>query len=88
MKECEKCGEEYPAHVLKCLACAKQNYPNVSLAKLPEPQAALDKRYQDALQESKKSGTFDKVKAFEQHVQSNAKAVINLDVKILEGIND
>lgn len=86
IKECEKCGEKYPAHALKCPACAKQNYPNVSLAKLSQPQAALDRRYQNALQESEKNGTFDKVKEFEQHIQSYAKAVINLDVKILAGI--
>lgn len=81
-----ECGKEFPAHALQCQYCYRPKFANVNLAGLPEAQTALDKRYQDALQESKKSGTFDKVKAFEAHVQSNGKAVINLDVKILEEI--
>lgn len=83
---CKECSEYFPAHDLFCSTCGEPNRANVSLASLPEPKAALEKRYQDALQRSEKSGNLDKLKEFEKYVQTNTEAVISLDVKVLSGI--
>lgn len=56
------------------------------LAALKQPKAALEKRYQNALQRAAQNGSLEQVKAFEALVKSSAKAVVNLDIGILDGI--
>ncbi len=84
--ENEQCGYAYFAQELACPACQWKNNPNVALADLKKPKAALEKRYQDALQRAAQNGNLEQVKAFETLVKSSAKAVVNLDIGVLDGI--
>lgn len=85
-KICERCDEAYSAHELNCPACSYENRPNVELAALKKPKAALEKRYAETLERAKANGNLTKVKEFEARIKSNAKAVVNLDISVLEGI--
>ncbi len=85
-KICEQCDEVYFAQELKCPSCDYENRPNVALAALKKPKAALERRYTEALQLAETNGSLNKVKEFETLIKSNAKAVVNLDISVLEGI--
>lgn len=85
-KICEQCGEPYHAYFLECESCGYSNQPNVALAALEKPKAALEKRYSEALQRAETNGSLEKVKEFEELIKSTAKAVVNLNADILEGI--
>jgi len=85
-KICEQCDEAYFAQELNCPSCEYENQPNVALAALKKPKAALEKRYIAALERAEASGNLEKVKEFEDFIKSTAKAVVNLDISVLEGI--
>lgn len=84
--ENETCKHVYYVHELECPACEWKNNPNVELAALKKPKVALEKRYKNALQRAKQNGNLKKVKEFETLIKSSAKAVVNLDIGVLEGI--
>lgn len=84
--ENEQCRYAYYAQELACPACQWKNNPNVALAALKKPKSALEKRYEDALQGAAKNGSLEKVKEFEALIKSSAKAVVNLDIGVLDGI--
>ena len=85
-KICEQCNESYYVHELKCPSCDYENRPNVALAALKKPKLVLEKRYKDALQHAEQNGNLKKIKEFESLIKSSAKAVVNLDIDILDSI--
>jgi len=85
-KICAKCKVAYFAQELKCPSCDYENRPNVALAALKKPKVALEKRYTEALQHAEAKGNLNKVREFETLIKSKAKAVVNLDISVLEGI--
>lgn len=69
---CGNCNKtEISPRAMNCHGCGRQQFPNVNLARMPEEQQALRKRYDDARDAAAQVGLPELAEQFETHVEGS-----------------
>lgn len=82
---CQHCGFEVPLAWSYCPHCGRAGlFPNVRAAQSEDEVAALDHRYQHALQDAAARGALNTVTRFERAVATSSKAVMSRPLRELD----
>jgi hypothetical protein len=85
MIECPKCKRQNSLISKNCVVCDTfLGYPNVNDAKKAEQLSALNKRYDETLLKITDVTQQKRIKDFEDAIETEARAVINIDLDYLE----
>jgi hypothetical protein len=84
---CELCGSDIPLSWERCPHCARPGlFPNVRAAQVPAERAALEARYQAALQKAERRGARKVLEDFEA-ASRGSKAIITRPFRELERLS-